>query len=342
MPFDEPYWWYTQSISWQARALTPAAAVYGAIARRRMTQQPVYRSKLPVLCVGNLTAGGTGKTPLSIALADIVRDVGREPVFLTRGYGGTAKGALLVDPHHTTAELAGDEPLLLARAAPAVVSRDRVAGARLIEKSFSADAVIIMDDGLQNPSLAKSLSLAVVDANRALGNGLCIPAGPLRAPLETQLQRVGAVILTGRAQQAVRDGLVQRLARPSLRSILHAEVAPAGDFKWLEGARIVAFAGIANPERFYTMLERAGATLVDRHSFPDHHAFTSTDAERLLAHAHEHAARLVTTEKDFVRLHGASGTLARLRDATLTLPVTMRFHEAGLSAMRELVCSALA
>lgn len=335
MPIDEPYWWYGPRWTWQAVALTPASAVYGRLARKRLAKPPQYVSKLPVICVGNFTAGGTGKTPLSITLAEIVQDLGREPVFLTRGYGGSAQGPLLVDAHHATAAETGDEPLLLARAAPTMVARDRVAGVLAIEKNFSSRAVVIMDDGLQNPALAKSFSIAVVDVRRRFGNRFCLPGGPLRAPLDAQVSRVDAILLNGEASDAA-----ERQARSEIGAlysglVLRSHVAPAGDLKWLSGANVLPFAGIANPSRFFELLEAQGARIAARRTYPDHHTFTDAEAADLLKSAHALKARLVTTEKDFVRLYGMTGKRGELRDMTMTIPVTMIFSQGDHAVLED-------
>lgn len=341
MPIEEPYWWYGPRWSWQSALLAPAAFIYGRISRRRVEQPPAYRSKFPVLCVGNFTAGGTGKTPLSIALADMVRELGREPVFLTRGYGGSAHGPLIVDVHTSTAAETGDEPLLLARAAPTVVARDRVAGVQIIEKKFSAGTVVIMDDGLQNPALAKSFTIAVVDVARRFGNRHCLPAGPLRAPLDAQLPRADAVVINGDADAITETKALRDVTGFFGGLILRARVAPAGDLKWLNGARVLAYAGIANPRRFFQLLEAQGAQLTARRTFPDHHSFSDAEASELLKEAETLGARLVTTEKDFVRLHGTTGPRGALRDMSLTLPVTATFPAKDQTALIQRLTSIL-
>lgn len=341
MPIDEPYWWYGPRWSWQSVVLAPAAAIYGRIARKRIETPPLYRSKLPVLCVGNFTAGGTGKTPLSIALAEIVQQLGYEPVFLTRGYGGREKGPLLVDAHHSTAMETGDEPLLLARVAPTMVARDRVAGIKAIEEKFSSRAAVIMDDGLQNPALAKSLTIAVVDVRRRFGNRMCLPAGPLRAPLAAQLPRADAIVLTGHSDDDTERRARQEFGGAFKGLVLRSQVAPAGDLKWLSGCNVLAFAGIANPGRFFDLIEGHGARIVARRTFPDHHAFTEADASALLKQAEAVGARLVTTEKDFVRFYGMGGAGGDLRDRTMTVPVTMVFPEADLERLEAQVRSVI-
>lgn len=342
MSRDEPSWWYRGKPGWQARLLAPAGALYGAIACRRMRRAPRKTSILPVICIGNFTAGGTGKTPFSIALSDIVREIGHEPVFLSRGYGGSLAGPLLIDPHANTAADVGDEPLLLARAAPTVIARDRAEGADLIERTFGTDAMILMDDGLQNPSLRKDVAIAVLDINRTVGNGLCIPAGPLRAPLSCQMQRVDAVLLSGAAASEAEAHARARLSGLFRGPLLRGEVLPAaGDVKWLRGASVVAYAGIANPDRFFALLRSLGAVILEQRTYRDHHAFTDAEASSLLGVAQNQNARLITTEKDFVRLYGASGPRGALRDQSLTLPVAMSLQEADAARLRDLIIAKL-
>lgn len=341
MALEEPRWWYADRLHWKARALAPASSLYGWIGCRRMARPPLYRSKLPVLCAGNFTAGGTGKTPLSLVMAGIVRDLGREPVFLTRGYGGSIAGPAAIDTHTATAQEAGDEPLLLARLAPAVIARDRAGGARFIDERFGPSSVILMDDGFQNPAIAKDFTIVAVDVRRLFGNGRCIPSGPLRAPLECQLPRATALLLNGPAtadeERRAKDFLQQRYRGPVIR----AEAAPSGDIKWLSGANVLAYAGIANPERFFALLEAQGARVAERRSFADHHAFGEDDARGLMASAERLGARLVTTEKDFVRLYGYAGARGELRDRSLTLPITLRFHGDGRERLAALIKAAL-
>ncbi len=185
MPLNEPRWWYTASKGGRlaARLLAPVADAYGAVAEARYRRHAPYRASLPTICVGNFTAGGTGKTPLTRCIVEHLLSLGESPVCLTRGYGGRLPGPVWVDPSRHGAADVGDEPLLLARSAPVMVSRDRAEGARAIEAAEIKATVIVMDDGLQNGTVAKDLTIAVVDATRGMGNGQVIPAGPRRAPL---------------------------------------------------------------------------------------------------------------------------------------------------------------
>jgi len=317
----EPHWWY-QSSGLIPVALSPVAAIYGAVAARRLTSDNAYRSRLPVICVGNFTAGGSGKTPLTAMLLPMLLARGERPAVLTRGYGGRTHGPHWVDVVTDTAADVGDEPLLLARLAPTLVARDRRAGAHQIEDQGRATC-IVMDDGLQNAALIKDLTIAVVDGARGIGNGYVIPAGPLRAPIASQGALVDAIVFNGLPH----DGLAFRLAEESAAPQMTARLEPAGDVAWLAGQKVVAFAGIGNPARFFALLERLGARIVEQVAYPDHAAFTDADAERLLALASKHGAQLVTTAKDHVRLSGSVKRSA-LAHAAKPLPVAMSLEDA--------------
>ena len=322
----------------RARLLAPIGQLYGSIAQSRYLRRQPYRSRIPVICAGNFTAGGTGKTPLAIAIGRLLLERGRSPVFLTRGYGGDDAGpAWVAETAPSAARRFGDEPLLLARIAPTLVARDRAAGARAIEVSGRKVGAIIMDDGLQNPALAKDLSIAIVDGRRGLGNGEIIPAGPLRAPLEFQLGLVDAIVVREPEEDGAAAASVhERMRRSFPGPVLAARVGPSGDTAWLADRPIVAFAGIANPQRFFALAERLGARVLERVSFPDHHAFSRADAERLLALAQAKACDLVTTEKDWVRLAGEE-SLWELQRKTRTLPIEMVFEQRDLSRLVSLI-----
>ncbi|MEH3116885.1 MAG: tetraacyldisaccharide 4'-kinase [Methylorubrum populi] len=278
-----------------ARLLAPAGHLYGGLAANRM-DRPGKAGPCPILCVGNFTLGGAGKTPTALALARFLQDLGRRPAFLSRGYGGRLAGPLVVDPARHGAEETGDEPLLLAAAAAAIVARDRPAGARLCADA-GAD-VIVMDDGLQNPSLTKTLSLAVVDGGAGLGNGLPFPAGPLRAPLARQWPHVAGLVLIGDgAPGAALAAEAERRGLPVHR----ARLVPEGVEGWA-GRRVVAFAGIGRPEKFFDTLRGLGAEIVAERAFADHHPFRPSELAALAALAAREEAGLVTTAKDAVRL----------------------------------------
>lgn len=270
-----------------AKLLSPIGRLYGATVRWKARHTQPYRARIPVVCIGNISVGGTGKTPVAIAFADAIIARGRNPFFLTRGYGGRLAGPVMAGQDHT-AEDVGDEPLLLARKAATVVARNRRDGAMLAEDR-GAD-VIIMDDGHQNFALHKDLSLVVVDAANGFGNGRVLPAGPLREPVDQGLSRADAVILTG-------DG---HLAVPSFEGpVLRARIAPAPTAKW-QGQRVLAFAGIGRPEKLFRSLTALGAELAETIRFADHHPYTTEELNALKTRAN--GLPLVTTEKDYVRI----------------------------------------
>lgn len=351
MPLEEPSWWYgNQTSDWRANALEPVAGIYGWAAERRFKKTQPFRSELPVICVGNFTAGGTGKTPMSLLLAELLTQLGERPAFLSRGYAGRIAGPEWVDPHRHSAIDVGDEPLLLASSAPTMICRDRPAGARAILTREPRPTVIIMDDGLQNPSLEKDLRLAIVDGARGIGNGRVIPAGPLRAPLQFQYAMTDAVIVNGSQpphdddrQSNTGTGVLDRLRHRFLGPVLVAEPEPAGDISWLADTPVIAFAGIANPHRFFSLLERLGATVLAKLAYRDHHTFTDSEAEKLLAQAKASGAQLVTTEKDLVRMTPeGNSAIARLRQSAHPLPIRLQFKENDLSRMRALLEAVIA
>jgi tetraacyldisaccharide 4'-kinase len=330
------------------RLLAPLAWIWGRVAERRLVTARPYRSALPVICIGNFTAGGTGKTPLSMLIAELLDSKGERTAFLTRGFGGSVSGPRRVETGADSAREVGDEALMLARYAPTTVARNRALGARSIE-SFSGPApptVIVMDDGLQNPDLEKDLSLAVVDGRRGFGNRRVIPAGPLRAPLGFQLERADVIVVNQQLQPALSpqcksEGIATELRRRFPGPVLEAWVEADATDAQLAGASVVAFAGIANPQRFFALLDALGADMVDRIMFGDHHAFSENDARRLLERADATGARLVTTEKDRVRLIGLGGGLAELRQRSLALPIRLRLEARDTARLDSLLESAL-
>jgi tetraacyldisaccharide 4'-kinase len=312
---EPAFWWREAGI--EAALLAPLAAAYGAIALKRLAR-PGYRAEVPVVCIGNLTVGGAGKTPMALATAQLLLAQGERPVFLSRGYGGSLAGPERVHASSHRAADVGDEPLLLARAAPTIVAHDRVAGARM---AWAAGAsVIIMDDGFQNPSLVKDFAVLVVDARRAIGNGRVIPAGPLRAPLDAQLDRAHALVVVGSSARfdAVASAAIKRNV-PQFRAQL---VPDPKVIAALGKEPVLAFAGIGDPEKFFATLEDAGVAVAAVRSFPDHYRYTEGDAQSLCEDAERDQLRLVTTEKDLLRMHRdpASAMLAARAQA---LPVRL-------------------
>lgn len=275
-----------------SRLLSPLAALYDAAGRLRAAVARPARVGFPVICVGNLTAGGAGKTPVVLSLAKKLTARGVKVHILSRGYGGRKRGPLLVDPGRHDARAVGDEPLLLAKAAPCWVAANRPAGARA---AVAAGAqAILMDDGLQNPSLAKDWSLLVIDGDYGLGNGRVLPAGPLREDAARGITRADAVVVMGKDKTS----LAGRLAG---KTVLHALVTPAEPEKFA-GRPFVAFAGIGHPEKFFRSAEEAGASLLTRHAYADHHRYRESELQALMVRARAAGAALLTTEKDWVRL----------------------------------------
>ncbi|MDA7947323.1 MAG: tetraacyldisaccharide 4'-kinase [Hyphomicrobiaceae bacterium] len=322
MPPEAPSWWYAKK-GLQPLLLAPAAFLWDLATRLRWHFTRPARSKLPVICIGNLTVGGAGKTPAAIAIAQLLIKDRIRPVFLTRGYGGASKRPHLVNLEEDGADKVGDEPLLLARVAPVIVSADRAAGAVLAEQQ-NAD-VIIMDDGFQNPTLAKDFAFVVVDRDVGVGNGWVMPSGPLRAGLQFQLKKAQALVLPGTGNAAA--SLIET-AREKGIVALDAEIVAQEDTGWLRDKPLVAFAGIAHPEKFFATLDATGGEVVHRARFPDHHTFTAADADELLEIARKKGAQLVTTEKDFVRIQG-TGSLGLLKSKARALPVALQFKDQG-------------
>lgn len=324
---EPPDFWYAEPRGLSrmiATALTPFAAAYGVIAARRMRQSG-FRSALPVICVGNFTIGGAGKTPTAIALAQTLIDLGETPFLLTRGYRSRAEHGLplRVEPDRHQAADVGDEALLLARVAPTLVSADRVASAKLAQAQGAS--VLVLDDGLQTPALEKNVRIVVIDAVTGIGNGLCLPAGPLRAPFAMQLGLADALVILGDgapgrsiAETARRRGKTAIAARLEVSK----EQASA-----LSGRRVHAFAGIGRPEKFFATLAEIGAQIVEKRAFPDHHAYTHAEIIGLQRAAKARDALLVTTEKDFVRLRPLEDFVHPDLPVPQPIPVTLRFAD---------------
>lgn len=299
--------------------LAPLGAVYGRVSERRMDGAGVSAG-VPVICIGNLVLGGAGKTPTALAVADACRQLRLQPGFLTRGYGGSEKGPLVVSSALHTAREVGDEALLLVQNAPTVVSRDRPNGAKLLA-SLGVD-IVIMDDGFQNPSLAKDIAVLVVDGARGIGNGLVFPAGPLRAPLAAQIRRADALFVLGEGT----GGRSIRMAARAGLSILRARTEPVRR-RGLKRRPYLAFTGIAHPGKFYASLAEAGAQVAFTMDFPDHRMFSEAECERILAEAKFRELVPITTEKDRVRLWHRGGAAEELAAVTETFPIRVRFEE---------------
>jgi tetraacyldisaccharide 4'-kinase len=314
---EPAFWWRAGT----GAALAPLAVLYGAAAGLRM-QRRGGKASLPVICLGNLTVGGAGKTPAALAVAQLLLAAHERPFFLSRGYGGHLAGPVRVSPVlHRAADI-GDEPLLLSRLAPTIVARDRLAGAAFARSAGAS--IIVMDDGFQNPSLAKDLSLVLIDGRRGIGNGRVIPAGPLRAPLELQLDQAHAVIVVGAPLGA--KPVLERAERRRM-AIFHARLEPDRAVVNAIGQRkVMAFAGIADPEKFFATLTAAGIQIAHRASFPDHHRFSAAEALELVSRAQAENLMLLTTEKDLARLTGEP-ELKQLAAHASALPVRLVIDE---------------
>ncbi len=318
----EPAFWYRPP-SLLSRLLMPLGAIYGQVAAWRM-QSRGFDAGLPVICVGNYHTGGAGKTPAVLALTKLLREVGETPVVLSRGYGGKWHGPVKVDSAKHIAANVGDEPLMLAQTVTVVIARDRIGGIALARSQGAS--VILMDDGFQNPAISKDASIIVIDSDRGLGNGGVFPAGPLRAPLPPQLARTDALIVIGDGTAA---GAVAAAMAAMARPVLPAHLMPAAEsLALLAGQRVLAFAGIGDPGRFFRTLRNAGIDVVRQRVFADHHPYSAPEIDALIAEAARDALTLVTTEKDLARLRGQEGISAAARDIA-AFAVTLEFDDSA-------------
>ncbi len=300
--------------------LGPAAWAYAAAGWLRWRLSRPEAAPVPVLCVGNLTAGGSGKTPVVRALAAMLAGAGHRPHILTRGHGGRVRGPHRADPTADGAARIGDEALMLARdGTPVWIGADRRPSARLAARAGAS--LLILDDGFQNPGLAKTCSLVVADGSRGFGNGRVHPAGPLREPVARGLARADAVVILHRpGQTPAGEAAVRRHAERAGLPVFTARLEPSGTSDPLKhSGPVLAFAGIGHQEGFFATLRHQGIPLAATRAFPDHHPYSTRDLDRLTRDADRLGARLVTTEKDWVRLP------AHVRERTAVVTVTCRF-----------------
>jgi len=326
MFFAPGFWW--RRPGWEAALLSPLAAAVGALTLRRMARSGA-QVPVPVVCVGNPTVGGAGKTPTAVRILEQLQAGGAHPFALLRGHGGAVVQPMRVDPQQHDANAVGDEALLLARQAPTVVAgADRAGGARLAVAEGATH--IVMDDGFQNPGLVKDVSILVVDAAVGVGNAHVLPAGPLRAPLWPQVERADAVLLMGEGPAgAALELWCEHLGHKVIRGRLVPDPAA---LETLRGQALNAFAGIGRPEKFFTTLEQAGLKLRACTPFADHHRFSRQEISALVREAEAAGARLVTTTKDMARL--STPDLKDLAASIAVLPVTLELEDpAALTAL---------
>lgn len=309
-----PVGWWLDQADVLCSALKPIGSLYGALTAARMKRAGT-RADIPVICIGNFVAGGAGKTPTALAIGKMMQAQGKRIAFLSRGYGGAlaSETPVQVDPARHRAADVGDEPILLARLAPTFICTDRVAGARAAAQAGAN--IVILDDGLQNPALAKDVSFAVVDGEAGIGNGLCVPAGPLRAPLEAQWPFVDGIIIIGKGARG--DALAEQ-AHALGKLVVHGTLVPDNAHE-IQNKKLRAFAGIGRPEKFFTYLRDLGGRVTATTAFADHHAYTADELEkirRLASANNQEPETIVTTEKDAIRIpEGALPDLIVLRVA---------------------------
>ena len=316
MPIKTPSFWYNDSKNAPHIAehlLTPFSYVYNLGRKIDQAGKKPQKIGIPVICVGNITAGGSGKTPTTLALLDIIRkhELFKSPYILTRGYGGSEKGPILINHHNTAAQI-GDEPLLLADKAPVIVSADRIKGATLA-KDKGAD-LILMDDGFQNPSLMKDISVLVIDGEAGFGNGKLLPAGPLREPISEALKKAQIAVIIGQDKHKISALIPDNILTYSAK--IKAETENLDKSK-----PVIAFAGLGRPEKFKNTLENNGFEVAGFYPYADHYPYKDADLEFMLLQAQKKHADLITTEKDFFRVP------EQFRKNIRTLPITLEFDE---------------
>ena len=311
MPIKTPHFW--TELSWQSVILFPVSYIwrFGHYAQQKILN--TKETEIPVICVGNLTVGGSGKTPVVITLCRFLSGIGKSTSILTRGFGGKEKGPIFVSTNLHQSLDVGDEPLMMAHSLDVCVSRNRPLGANHILDKKKYDC-IVMDDGLQNPTLKKDLNIAVFDGKYGIGNGFLLPAGPMRQKLEVGIQNIDLVIFNGKDE----TGLGQKI--PPHIPIFTGELQPDEEIvEKMKNRRVYGFAGIGNPSRFFKTLNNIGADLVGEAHFADHHPYTDADLTQLYEEAMQSGAELVTTQKDWMRLP------TDWRDRVLTVPVRIHF-----------------
>ncbi len=318
MALDEapPFWW--KKNSWQGYVLSPISYIYGRIAAKRMDVEASARVEVPIICVGNFVVGGAGKTPTVHMLAKFARTQGFKVGILSRGHGGAITTPTVVKLEKHNAHDVGDEALLHAENSTTVISTNRVAGAELLLKQDCT--IILMDDGFQNPALHKDFNLVVVDAKRGLGNGFAMPGGPMRVPFKHQLLHTDAVFITGKGNAS--DQVIRKTARAG-KPTFHSRIEVIGRTKY-KGQKALAFAGIADPSKFFDTLEDIGVELKARQSFGDHHVFTEEECGDLIDRSKSQQLQLFTTEKDAARLKGMGEAQDKVRELSEVVRIALK------------------
>jgi len=310
-----PTFWYEKDFlsKFKSYFLIPLSIIWIFLSRIKATIAKPYNSKLKVICVGNLTIGGTGKTPFAISTFKWLKDLGYNPVFLTRGYGGKQIEPTEVKTFHKHKDV-GDEALLLSKIGTTIVSKNRSSGAKFIESHQSNFDIIIMDDGLQNNQLHKNFNILLVDKNLMFGNELCIPAGPLRETISSGLLNIDAIIINGNNEIIDYQHYIFRKKIPIFESIISLQ-------KTLEvnQDKFLAFCGLANPQKFYKTLKQNGFNLIQTKSFPDHYQYNDTDINSLKKEAKKYKLKLITTEKDYVKINEQNNNLINVASINLTI-----------------------
>ncbi len=305
-----PAFWYKRGMT--GAFLAPLGWLWAAGAQARAAKPARHRSPIPVICIGNLSVGGAGTTPIAESIARLIPGAH----FLSKGYGGKETGPLRVEPHRHGYQQVGDEPLLLAEIAPTWVAKNRIEGAEAAAEAGAS--CLVMDDGFQDPSLEKDIAILVVDGHTGFGNERCLPAGPLREPVEQGLRRADAVVILGEDRHDIAN-------RVAPKPVLYAWLEPEAEASILVGRKVVAFAGIGRPAKFFHTLDTLGANVVEAYAFPDHYPFHPAEIGELQVAANNHNAFLVTTAKDFVRVPHA------MRDQIGVVQMDVAWdHEAAL------------